>query len=95
LKRLPVKKENSTKSVLINVFADNVWIIGFVTDEELHKFEFGAEMIAVYVPQAYNFAGQLYMLPRDRVKKIDNVTSGQAMKLYSNGRCGRIGRRSN
>ena len=67
------------------MFADNVWIIGFITDEELHKFELGTEMIAVYVPQAYNFAGQLYMLPRDRVKKIESVTSGQAMKYTVTG----------
>ena len=28
----------------------------------------GADKVAVYVPQAYNFAGQLYILPRDKVK---------------------------
>src|SRR5215510_9128682 len=38
-------KRKFNRSVLINVFADNVWIIGFVTDEELQKFELGAEMI--------------------------------------------------
>lgn len=78
-------KRKFNKSVLINVFADNVWIIGFVTDEELQKFELGAEMISVYVPQAYNFAGQLYLLSRDRVKAIENITSGQAMKYAVTG----------
>jgi uncharacterized membrane protein len=78
-------KRKFNKSVLINVFADNVWIIGFVTDEELQKFELGAEMISVYVPQAYNFAGQLYLLPRDRVKAIENITPGQAMKYAVTG----------
>lgn len=78
-------KRKFNKSVLINVFADNVWIIGFVTDEELQKFELGAEMISAYVPQAYNFAGQLYLLPRERVKAIDNITSGQAMKYAVTG----------
>ena len=78
-------KRKFNKSVLINVFADNVWIIGFVTDEELKKFELGADMISVYVPQAYNFAGQLYLLPKDRVKLIDMISSGQAMKYAVTG----------
>jgi uncharacterized membrane protein len=78
-------KRKFSKSVLINVFSNDVWIIGFITDEELHKFELGADMIAVYVPQAYNFAGQLYLLPRDRVKAVENITSGQAMKYAVTG----------
>jgi uncharacterized membrane protein len=78
-------KRKFNKSVLINVFSSDVWIIGFVTDEELQKFELGAGMIAVYVPQAYNFAGQLYLLPRDRVKSVENITSGQAMKYAVTG----------
>jgi uncharacterized membrane protein len=39
----------------------------------------------VYVPQAYNFAGQLYILPRDKVKKINNISSGEAMKYAVTG----------
>jgi uncharacterized membrane protein len=78
-------KRKFNKSVLINVFADNVWIVGFVTDEELQKFELGMDMISVYVPQAYNFAGQLYLLPKDRVKLIQTITSGQAMKYAVTG----------
>jgi len=78
-------KRKFNRSVLINVFADNVWIIGFVTDEELQKFELGSDMISVYVPQAYNFAGQLYLLPKDRVKLMDMISSGQAMKYAVTG----------
>ena len=78
-------KENSIKSVLANVFAEDVWIIGFLTDEEMEKFELGADKVAVYVPQAYNFAGQLYILPRDRVRKIDKITAGEAMKYAVTG----------
>jgi uncharacterized membrane protein len=78
-------KKKFNQSVLINVFADDVWIVGFVTDEELQKFEFGADKVAVYVPQAYNFAGQLYILPRSRVRAIEKINSGQAMKYTVTG----------
>ena len=78
-------KKRFNKSVLANVFSEDVWIIGFLTDEEMQKFELGADKVAVYVPQAYNFAGQLYILPRDKVKKINNISSGDAMKYAVTG----------
>ena len=78
-------KKKFNKAVLANVFAEDVWIIGFLTDEEMSKFEMGAEQVAVYVPQAYNFAGQLYILPRDKVRTIDKITSGEAMKYAVTG----------
>jgi uncharacterized membrane protein len=78
-------KKKFNKAVLANVFSGDVWIVGFLTDEEMTKFEMGAEMVAVYVPQAYNFAGQLYILPRDKVRNIDSITSGEAMKYAVTG----------
>lgn len=78
-------KKRFNKAVLANVFAEEVWIVGFLTDEEMHKFEMGSDKVAVYVPQAYNFAGQLYILPRAKVKKIEHITSGEAMKYAVTG----------
>lgn len=78
-------KKKFNKAVLANVFSADVWIVGFLTDEEMSKFEMGADMVAVYVPQAYNFAGQLYVLPRNRIRHIDSITSGEAMKYAVTG----------
>lgn len=78
-------KKKFNKAVLANVFSEDVWIIGFLTDEEMEKFELGADKVAVYVPQAYNFAGQLYILPRDKVKKINKISSGESMKYAVTG----------
>jgi len=78
-------KKRFNKSVLANVFSEDVWIIGFLTDEEMQKFEMGADKVAVYVPQAYNFAGQLYILPRNKVKKITKISPGEVMKYAVTG----------
>jgi uncharacterized membrane protein len=78
-------KRKFNKAVLANVFSEDVWIVGFLTDEEMKKFDMGADKVAVYVPQAYNFAGQLYILPRSKVKKIEHITSGEAMKYAVTG----------
>ncbi len=78
-------KRKFNKAVLANVFSEEVWIIGFLTDEEMLKFDMGANAVAVYVPQAYNFAGQLYILPREKVKKIEKISPGEAMKYAVTG----------
>jgi uncharacterized membrane protein len=78
-------KKKFNKAVLANVFSEEVWIVGFLTDEEMRKFDMGADKVAVYVPQAYNFAGQLYILPRNKVRKIEQITSGEAMKYAVTG----------
>lgn len=78
-------KRKFNKAVLANVFSEEVWIVGFLTDEEMVKFEMGSDKVAVYVPQAYNFAGQLYILPRHKVRKIDKITAGEAMKYAVTG----------
>ena len=78
-------KRKFKKAVLANVFGSDVWIVGFLTDEEMHKFDMGQDKVAVYVPQAYNFAGQLYILPREKVKRIEHITPGEAMKYAVTG----------
>ena len=78
-------KRKFSQSVLASVFSEDVWIVGFLTDEEMQKFDMGANMVAVYVPQAYNFAGQLYILPRDKVRKIEKLTAGESMKYAVTG----------
>jgi uncharacterized membrane protein len=78
-------KKKFNRAVLASAFAEDVWIVGFLTDEEMRKFDMGADKVAVYVPQAYNFAGQLYILPRDKVRKIEHITSGEAMKYAVTG----------
>jgi len=79
------EKRKFKKAVLANCFAEDVWIVGFLTDEEMQKFEMGADKVGVYVPQAYNFAGQLYILPRNKIKKIEKITAGEAMKYAVTG----------
>jgi uncharacterized membrane protein len=78
-------KKRFTQSVLVSVLAEEVWMIGFLTDEELEKFGLGAKYVSVYVPQAYNVAGQLFLVQRDRVKPIDNLAPSEAMRYAVSG----------
>lgn len=78
-------KKKFNRAVLASVFSDDVWIVGFLTDEEMAKFEMGVDKVGVYVPQAYNFAGQLYILPREKIRHINTISSGEAMKYAVTG----------
>jgi uncharacterized membrane protein len=78
-------KKRFDKPILANPFGADVWVMGFLTDEELAKFDMGAEMVSIYIPQAYHWAGQLYLLPRHKVKKIDKLGPGDAMKYAVTG----------
>ena len=78
-------KKKFNQAILANAFANDVWVVGFLTDDEMQKFDLGADHVAVYVPQSYHWAGQLFILPRQKVKKIDKITSGEAMKYAVTG----------
>ena len=78
-------KKRFTQSVLVNVLADEVWIIGFLTDEDVEAFGLGAKFVSVYVPQAYNVAGQLYLVKRDRVKLIEHLSPPEVMRYAVSG----------
>ena len=41
--------------------------------------------VAVYVPMAYSVAGNVYIIPKERVKPITNISSTQTMKFAMSG----------
>ena len=45
-------------------------LLGFLTRDGLDELGLPG-LASVYVPQSYNFAGQLVLVPRDRVRTLD------------------------
>jgi uncharacterized membrane protein len=78
-------KRRFTHAVLVNVLAEEVWMLGFLTSEDLDNFKLGTGFVSVYVPQAYNVAGQLYLVKRERVRPIEHIASGDVMKYAVTG----------
>jgi len=56
---------------------------GFVTREHLPAFDRPLH-VAVYFPQAYNFAGNVLLVPRERVKPL-SVSSSELMTFIVSG----------
>ncbi len=84
-------KRRFTQAVLVSVTKDEVWQVGFLTDEKLGGFNLEDEYVSVYVPQAYNVAGQLYIVRRDRVRPIEHLSSADVMKYAVTGGAVEIG----
>ena len=59
------KKFNVPVKVLFNV-ENNLWKLGFVTKESMNVIE-NEELAAVYFPHSYNFSGELYLVPKERI----------------------------
>jgi uncharacterized membrane protein len=77
-------KRKFTKSVLVNIEGNDIWRIGFITQEELNQFDL-QEYVAVYIPQSYAFAGHLYFVKKERVRLLTDITSADAMKFAISG----------
>ena len=77
-------KKKFTKNVLANIDDNDVWRVGFVTKEDMEEFGL-KDFVAVYVPMAYSVAGNVYIIPRHRVKPIKNISATESMKFAVSG----------
>jgi len=77
-------KKKFTRHVLANVDDNDVWRFGFVTRDDMEDFGLH-EYVTVYIPMAYSVAGNVYVIPRNRVKPIENITAAQSMKFAVSG----------
>ncbi len=58
------------KPVLVEIVpGSEARVIGFLTRDELDQFGL-RDHVAVYLPQSYNFAGNLLVVPRERVTRL-------------------------
>lgn len=78
------EKRKFDKPVLANVDDTDVWRIGFITQRDMTNWGLHGHL-AVYIPMAYSIAGNVYVLPSNRVKPITSITSSDAMKFAISG----------
>ncbi|MBX2969928.1 MAG: DUF502 domain-containing protein [Cyclobacteriaceae bacterium] len=76
------KKFSKPVLVLINK-ENNLHQIGFVTQNDLSELGL-KDMISVYLPHAYNFSGDHFVISKDRVMPL-NISGPTAMKYVVSG----------
>lgn len=83
-------KRKFNKAVLVSIEANDVWRIGFITQTDALRFGL-SEHVSVYVPHSYAFSGVLYFVKKERIKKLDGISSTDAMKFTISGGVADIG----
>lgn len=78
------EKKKFNKPVLANIDDNDVWRIGFITHENAGDFGLN-DYVAVYIPMSYSIAGNVYLLPANRVKAVVHISASEAMKFAISG----------
>lgn len=75
------KEKKFNRPALITLFPEQgIKILGFVTSEGIESLGIPKDEIVVFVPQSYNFAGQMWIVPRSSVQFLD-INSSTAMSI--------------
>jgi uncharacterized membrane protein len=78
------ERKSFDKPVLVRLSSSpDVQMLGFVTRDALRGLSL-PDHVAVYLPQSYNFAGNLIIVPREAVQPI-TVASGELMTFIVSG----------
>ncbi len=77
-------KKKFNRAVLVCIEAEDVWQLGFITQQDVHEFGI-QDYVSVYIPHSYAFSGRLYFVKRDRVKLVTNMNATEAMKFAITG----------
>ncbi len=78
------EKKKFTNNVLANVDDNDVWRVGFITKDDMEEFGF-KDYVSVYVPMSYSVAGNVYIIPKQRVRPLTNISATQTMKFAVSG----------
>ena len=79
------EKRRFDTPVLVRLTADGgTGALGFITQENLERLGIPGH-VAVYLPQAYNFAGQMLVVPADRVIRITSNSADVMAFIVSGG----------
>jgi uncharacterized membrane protein len=82
-------KRGFTSAVRVRIDPDkDIWILGFITAEDVSQLGLSGH-VAVYLPQSYNFAGQLILVPTSQVQRIDTAGTELMKFIVSGGVAGK------
>lgn len=77
-------KKKFDKPVLVSVDAVDVWRVGFITRLDAADLDM-KEHVVVYVPHSYAISGITYIVPKEKIKPLKNISASDAMKFTLTG----------
>jgi uncharacterized membrane protein len=78
-------KKKFDKPVLVCIDAEDIWRIGFITQENCEHLGL-KDHVTVYVPHSYAISGISFILPLSKTKKLPkHINASEAMKYVISG----------
>lgn len=84
------QKKKFDRPVLAHIYSDEVWELGFITQEDVSDFGL-KNMVAVYVPMSLAISGRVYFINPSKIAALDNISAASAMKFAVSGGVTNIG----
>jgi uncharacterized membrane protein len=82
------KKKRFNRPVLVSVIpSSDLKFVGFVTCATMETWGL-KDQVAVYIPAAFNFGGNLVVVPKERVQPVDMPTADVMAFVFSGGIAG-------
>ncbi len=79
------KKKGFKQAVFVKLFENStIERIGFITNKDLQSLNIDEGRVLVYIPHSYNFSGNLFVVEKKYITRID-APSGEIMKLIVSG----------
>ncbi|MHB1277516.1 MAG: DUF502 domain-containing protein [Bacteroidia bacterium] len=75
-------KKKFTEGVAVEM-TNGIYKLGFVTSKNLKSIQLEG-MVAVYFPHSYNFSGNLFLVPKEKIKPLKG-NSSELMKFIVSG----------
>ncbi|MBM7456600.1 putative membrane protein [Oceanisphaera litoralis] len=76
------------KPVAVSLMNGEIQLLGFITREDMDAFGLPGK-VAVYLPQSYNFAGNLILVDKDKIQLLDVAASKMTTFIVSGGITGK------
>ncbi|HAH38262.1 Uncharacterized membrane protein [Algoriphagus ornithinivorans] len=82
-------KKKFSSPVIVQI-SDTLSRLGFITQEDMSEIG-EPDLIAVYFPHSYNVSGNVFLVPKDKVKPLHGVKSSDVMKFMVSGGVSNLG----
>lgn len=77
------EKKKFSSPVIVRI-SENLSRLGFITQEDMSNIG-EPELVAVYFPHSYNVSGNVFLVPKDKIKPLKGVKSTDVMKFMVSG----------
>lgn len=84
-----IEKLDDPVLVELNYHGKPVYKVGFITQRNLSVLSLGQDEVAVWLPEAYGFAGEFRIFPKTLTRSL-NISTTEALRLVVTGGLARI-----